>query len=214
MKIERNVHNVDSGEVFYVEERHGHAPASEKSKQRIRRITPYVITAIVVAAITAGVVMHQRPRHFDLQFALQATTGKIALTERQLRDVVVGEGLNVYWLGPEEGARYVFNSISATQNYVRYLPGGAGLNDFGANFRVVGTYEARNAFLITQKEAKLANGVGFINVDGNVVYYNAVHPLSAYVGLKNTDVQIEIFDPVAEEALIAARTHGSIQKIR
>jgi hypothetical protein len=214
MKIERNVHNVDEGDVFYVEPRGrgGLAPASKKNV--IRRLTPYVITAIVVAALTLGIVKYTTPQHFGLEFVLKASNGKVALTQSQLRDIVVGEGIVVYWLGPEDGARYTLISVNSNQNYVRYLPGGQGLNDVGANFRVVGTYQAKDAFKVTQNDAKAANGVGLISSDGNAIYYNTTRPLSVYVGLKGTDSQIELFNPTAGQALGDARTPGLIQRIR
>lgn len=212
MRIERNVHNVDDGDIFYVEPHAGLSP--EPSKKRGRRIGLYILTVVIVAGIAGGIVKYQSPKHFDLKFALQAMNGKVALTASQLHDVVVGEGLNAYWLGPEDGALYALNSVTPTQTYVRYLPGGAGLNDSGANFRVVGTYEAKDAFLITQNNAKSSNGSGFINSDGNAVYTTTTHPLSAYVGVKNTDDQIEIFDPTSGQALVAVRTRGMLQKIR
>lgn len=84
----------------------------------------------------------------------------------------------------------------------------------GANFRVVGTYEAKNAFAITQNNAKAPNGVGLTTSDGNAIYYKTTRPLSVYVGLKNTDDQIELFNPTAGQALADARIPGLIQRIR
>jgi hypothetical protein len=214
MKIERTVHKVDDGDVFYVEPRHGGGLDVRSKKNVVRRFTPYVITAIFVAALTLGVVKYTTPEHFGLAFLAKATNGKVALTQSQLRDIVVGEGLVVYWLGPEDGALYTLTSVNDNQNYVRYLPGGEGLNDVGANFRVVGTYEAKDAFTVTQNDSKAPNGVGLISSDGNAIFYNTTRPLSVYVGLKKTDDQIELFNPTAGQALADAHTPGSIKRIR
>lgn len=217
MKIERNVHdvqNVDEGDVFYVEPRGRRGIVGGEKKGAVRRITPFIITAIVVASLTVGIIKYTTPKHFGLEFALKAANGKVALTESQLRDIVVGEGLIVYWLGPEDGALYTLTSVNVHQNYVRYLPGGVGLGDVGANFRVVGTYEAKDAFTITQNNAKTPNGVGFTTSDGNAVYYNTTRPLSVYIGLKNTNDQIELFNPTAGQALADARTPGILKRIR
>src|SRR5512141_2595119 len=100
MNIERNVHKVDEGDVFYVEPRSKGDLAKSSRKKVFRRITPLVITAIVASAVTYGVVKYTTPQHFGLEFALKAANGKVALTEAQLRDIVAGEGLAVYWLGP------------------------------------------------------------------------------------------------------------------
>jgi hypothetical protein len=212
MKIERNVHKVDGDDVFYVEPRGEVSRPAKKSAFRL--ITPFVITALAASVLTFFVVKNTQPQHFGLKFVLTAATGKVALTQKQLRDVVVGEGLVVYWLGPEDGARYTLISVNVHQNYVRYLPGGQGLNDLGANFRVVGTYKTKNAFKITQSEANSPNGVGLTSSDGNAIYYKTTRPLSVYVGLKHTDDQIELFNPTAGQALGDARTPGLIQRIR
>lgn len=213
MKIERKSHGIDEGDVFYVEPRREHSLAKGTSRRILQRIIPFVITVILASGATLGLVKYTEPEHFGLTFALQAAKGKIALTQSQLRDLVVGEGLIVYWLGPEVGARYTLVSVNKNQNYVRYLPGGEGLSDLGANFRVVGTYETKNAFLVTQNQGKAANSVGFTNSDGDSVYYNTGRPLSVYVGLKNADDQIELFNPISGQALTDAKTSGLIQRI-
>ena len=213
MKIEKNVHKVDEGDVFYVEPRGNGGLATASKKKVARRLTPYVIMAIIVTTLTLGIVKYTSPQHFGLEFVLKAANGKVALTQSQLRDIVVGEGLVVYWLGPEDGALYTLISVNTNQNYVRYLPGGQGLDDVGANFRVVGTYEAKDAFKVTQNDAKAANGVGLISADGNAIYYNTTRPLSVYIGRKNTDDQIELFNPTAGQALADARTPGLLQRI-
>ena len=214
MKIERKSHGTDEGEVFYVEPRHSGSLANGRTSRRmIRRFIPFVITGILASVATLGVVKYTAPEHFGLVFALQAAKGEVALTQGQLRDLVVGEGLIVYWLGPEIGARYTLVSVNKNQNYVRYLPGGEGLGDAGANFRVVGTYETKDAFLVTQNQGKSADSVGFTNSSGDSLYYKMARPLSVYVGLKNTDDQIELFNPIAGQALTDAKTPGLIKRI-
>ena len=212
MKIERSGRHVDAGDVFYVEPHGGHSTSS--NRRTFRRLSWMVITALIASALTFGVIKYMTPTHYGLQFVLQAASGKVGLTEKQLRDIVLGEGLVVYWLGPEDGSLYTLTSVKKNQNYVRYLPGGEGLNDVGANFRVVGTYEAKDAFKVTENNAKLPNGVGIISSDGNAIYFNTTRPLSVYVGLKNTDDQIELFNPTAGQALADARKPGFIRRIK
>lgn len=214
MNIQRNVQNVDEGDVFYVEPRDKGGLTKSSKKKVVRRITPFVITAILASALTFGVVKYTTPQHFGLEFVLKAANGKVALTQSQLRDIVVGEGLVVYWLGPEDGALYTLISVNKNQNYVRYLPGGEGLNDVGANFRVVGTYEAKDAYKMTQNQSTTADGVGEVTADGTAIYYNTTRPLSVYLAPKNADDQIELFNPTAGQALADARSSDLVQRIR
>jgi hypothetical protein len=216
MKIERNVQKIDEGDVFYVEPRGSSslAPASKKKRNAFRRLVPFVITAVFVSVLTLGIVKYTTPQHFGLEFVLKAANGKVALTQSQLRDIVVGEGLVVYWLGPEDGALYTLISVNQRQNYVRYLPGGQGLSDIGANFRVVGTYEAKDAYKMTQNQATTPDGLGETTADGMAIYYNTTHPLSVYVAPKGGDSQIELFNPTAGQALADARTPGLLRRFR
>ncbi len=222
MKVERKankfnrlhkVDKVDEADVFYVEHAERQSPQLQIAQNRLRRFIPILITAIFFSSLTFGVVKYLEPPRLDLKFALLATNGKIALSEGELRQVVAGEGLTVYWVGPQEGALYALNSVSSAQNYVRYLPNGKGLADTSANYRVIGTYETKDAFAVTLSNAKKINSVAFINEDGNAVYYGTLAPNSVYVGVTGTDSQAEIFDPSSGLALIAARTPKLLQKI-
>ena len=213
MKVERKANKVDEADVFYVEQSERQAPQSSTSSRSFRRFVPILITAALFSSLTFGIVKYLEPPRLDLKFALLATNGKVALSEAQLRDVVAGEGLVVYWLGPQEGALYVLNSVSTAQNYVRYLPNGTGLDDTAPNYRVIGTYATKDAYAVTLSNAKKANSVGFTNEDGNAVYYGTLNPNSVYIGVSGSDSQVEIFDPNSGLALIAARTPQILQKI-
>ncbi|MBI3429799.1 MAG: hypothetical protein HY050_07080 [Actinobacteria bacterium] len=213
MKVERKANKVDESDVFYVEHAERQSAHVPMGPSRFRRFIPILITAIFFSSLTFGIVKYLEPPRLDLKFALLATNGKIALSEAELRQVVAGEGLTVYWLGSQEGALYALNSVSSAQNYVRYLPNGKGLGDTSANYRVIGTYETKDAFSVTLSNAKKINSVGFINEDGNAVYYGTLAPNSVYVGVKGTDSQVEIFDPNSGLALIAARTPKLLERI-
>ncbi|MDP1721016.1 MAG: hypothetical protein Q8L08_08495 [Candidatus Nanopelagicaceae bacterium] len=213
MKVERKANKVDEADVFYVEQSDRQPPQTSTSRRSFRRFVYFVIAVILSSSLAFGIFSYLDPPHLDLKYALLATNGKVALSEAQLRDVVAGEGLDVYWLGPQEGALYALDSVSTTQNYVRYLPNGNGLEDTAPNYRVIGTYVTKDAFSVTLSNAKKANSVAFTNEDGNAVYYGTLNPNSVYVGVKGTDSQIEIFDPNSGLALIAARTPKLLQKI-
>lgn len=213
MKVERKSNKVDEADVFYVEQSNRQSPQTSASSRSFRRFVPYVITVILSSSLTWGIFSYLDPPHLDLKFALLSTNGKVALSEAQLREVVEGEGLVVYWLGPQDGALYALDSVSTAQNYVRYLPNGNGLDDTSANYRVIGTYETKDAYSTTLNNAKRPNSVGFINEDGNAVYYATLNPNSVYVGVKGSNSQVEIFDPNSGLALIAARTPQLLEKI-
>lgn len=216
MKNQRKVNKVDSvdaKDVFFIEKKEDKLRTDSARKSRVRWLIPYVVTAIFFSSFTFGTIKYFTPPRLGLKYAVEATSGKVALTAKQLWEIVTAEGLTVYWLGPQDGARYALISVNENQNYVRYLPGGKGLNDLGPNYVVVGTYESKDAFVLTQNAAKAADSAGFINADGNSVFYHTGRPNNVYVGLKTANDQIEIFDPIPGSALQAARTSKILRKI-
>jgi hypothetical protein len=78
----------------------------------------------------------------------------------------------------------------------------------------VGTFTSPNAFDVTQKAGALPNGVGFVNVDGNAVYYDSRDAKNVYIGLKDKDIQVEIFDPRPDQALASAIMRNQVQQIK
>lgn len=140
--------------------------------------------------------------------------GGKAVDVQELRDVVLANHLNVYWAGAEKGSKYVLNAAVLTSISLRYIPEGKSPNDAQVSYREVGTFVSANAFVVTQKAGSLANGVGFVNVDGNAVYYDSRDPKNVYLGIKGEDIQVEIFDPRPDQSLAAAIMRGQVQKIK
>ena len=143
-----------------------------------------------------------------------ASTGQVALTESELRDTVRELELTVYWAGPVENNLYSLDTRGPGQIYVRYLPNGNGLADTAANYRVVGTYEIKDAFITTKAAGNsVPNSVGFINGDGAAVYYTKESPNNVYLAYEGKDLQVEIFDPIAGVALQLASTPTTVSLI-
>jgi len=142
------------------------------------------------------------------------SSGQVALTEEQLKDTVKELKLTAYWAGPVAGNMYSIDTRGAGQIYVRYLPEGNGLTDTSASYRVVGTYEIKDAFVTTQAAGNsVPNSIGFINGDGAAVYYTKDSPNNVYMAFDGKDLQIEIFDPKAGGAIALASTQGAISLI-
>jgi hypothetical protein len=184
-----------------------------KKKRSLRALIPYLVTAILFSAISfsATYVINQKQR--AKEEVLLVLHGGKAVDATELRNVVVSKKLNVYWVGPEKGFKYVLNAAVTTSISLRYVPEGSTLGDNKVAYREVGTFVSPNAFKVTQQAATLANGVGFVNVDGHAVYYDSRDPKNVYVGLKNADIQVEIFDPRPDQSLAEALMTGRVQKI-
>jgi len=144
---------------------------------------------------------------------LEKMQGKVALSEQQLQDVVVKNHLTVYWAGPLAGAKYSLIATNPATIYLKYLPGGVGINDNATPFRTVGTYIQKNAYQVAVYTGSVAGNVGMINGDGNALFYFSARDTNVYVGVKGHDTQIEIYDPVQGQALGLVLTKNLIRKI-
>lgn len=182
-------------------------------KAKFGRLVPYVVTALLFSTISFGAEYYFNSKRSASEEILLILHGGKAVDVQQLRDVVRSNHLNVYWVGPESGSMYVLNAAVLTSISLRYIPAGASANDAQVSYREVGTFVSANAFAVTQKAGSLPNGVGFVNVDGNAVYYDARDPKNVYLGIKGQDLQVEIFDPRPDQALAAAIMRGQVQKI-
>ncbi len=185
-----------------------------KKRRSIRSAIPYLVTALIFSTISFSVtyVINQKQRAKE-EILLVVHGGK-AVDEAELRKIINSKKLNVYWVGPEKGMKYVLNAAVTSSISLRYLPEGAALGDNKVNFREVGTFVSPNAFKVTQQAATQENGVGFVNVDGQAVYYDSRDPKNVYLGIKDADIQVEIFDPRPDQSLAEALMQGRVQKIK
>lgn len=144
----------------------------------------------------------------------EVIAGKVALTESELIAAVKKTGLEIYWAGPVNGAKYTLSIPADGQAYVRYLPNGDGLSDTKPNYVVIATYTTVDAFTTTQSAGNQSNGVVFINRQNAVVYYSKSMPTNVYVAYPDSKYQIEIFDPLAAGALDIASKQGALRLVQ
>jgi hypothetical protein len=142
------------------------------------------------------------------------TLGQVALTEAQLREVVLKNKLTAYWSGPLDKALYSLVANSNGQVFVRYLPEGQGLADTAAKYRVIASYPQPNAYSVTQAAGNQANAISFINADGAQVFYSKSYATNVYLAFPESAFEVEIFDPGNGAALGLATTSGKITQIK
>ncbi|MBI3428781.1 MAG: hypothetical protein HY050_01720 [Actinobacteria bacterium] len=173
----------------------------------------YFIVTLLIVALLGGASYYIMGKSTRSNDALKIQ-GKVAMSEQELRDVVVAKKITVYWAGPLEETKYALIANKGGSTFVRYLPKGNGLNDTTTSYRVIATYIQKGAFLITQSAGNVVGNVGFTNVDGNAVFYVKTRPTNVYMGIKDKDIQIEIYDPGIDQALGLALIHNQVKQIR
>jgi hypothetical protein len=182
-----------------------------KSRNRIKKtMLGFLVVFLVAGFILGGFYFGT---HYKKVSDAQKMQGAVALSERDLRNVIVAQHLTVYWTGPVAGNKYSLFVPKAGVAVVRYLPGGQGLLDTAPKYRLVATYSQKNAFSVTQSAGASMGNLGYVTIDGNSAFYVKAKPTNVYVGLKNQDIQLEIFDPGQDQAVALSLFHGQIQKI-
>jgi hypothetical protein len=207
------------------------APAAKRSRKKIDepavvqpkpKMKPSTKTALLMlAAFIAGSTLtyaftaNSEPTiEASASTFAEISTGKISLTEKELISAVKQLGVDVYWAGPVDGAKYTLSAPSEGQVYVRYLPNGEGLTDTKANYVVIATYATPDAFTATQAAGNQTNGVTFISTQGAAVFYSKDAPTNVYVANPNIDIQVEVFSPIAQTALDIASKQGALRLVK
>ena len=170
-------------------------------------IAALISVLILSSAITYGITHKIDSNAPATTTFLAKISGGVALSESELIDVITQLKRNVYWTGPERGAKYTVNALTEGQTYIRYLPGGKGVSDTAPKYRTVGTYESEDAYTATLAAGNEANGVSFTTADGRVIHYNKSSSDNVYLAYKGKKYQIEIFDPNSGTALKIANNN-------
>ena len=166
-------------------------------KSKAGRIWLILLLLIAIGVGVYFLVLHKKPTATDVAMI----QGKVALSEQDLHSVVAANHLTVYWAGPMAGAKYSLIATNPNLIYLKYLPGGVGINDNTTPFRTIGTYVQKNAFAVGKYTGTVAGNIGMTSPDGNSVFYAFARQTNVYVGIKGKDIQVEVYDPVAGTAL-------------
>ena len=186
-----------------------------KMSQNSKTVLLMLVAFIVGSLFTYGITKNTTPAPVaSTSTFTDVIAGKVALTENELIDAVKKLGVDVYWAGPVDGAKYTLSAPAEGQVYLRYLPNGDGLTDTKPNYVVIATYTTADAFTATQAAGNQSNGVTFINNQGAAVYYNKDVPTNVYVAYPNLSYQIEVFSPIAATALDIASKQGALKLVK
>jgi len=188
----------------------------KKSMKQSTKTALLMVAAFLVGSVlTYTVTTNSEPAvKVSTSTFAEISSGKVSLTEKELVSAVQQLGVDVYWAGPVEGAKYTLSAPAEGQVFVRYLPNGEGLTDTKANYVVIATYAASDAFTSTQAAGNQTNGVTFISTQGAAIFYSKDAPTNVYVAYPNIDIQVEVFSPIAQTALDIASKQGALRLVK
>ncbi len=171
--------------------------SAAQKKSKAGRVWLVLLLVVAIGVGAYFLFLHKKSNPTDVAMI----QGKVALSQQDLSSVVAADHLTVYWAGPMAGAKYSLIATNPNLIYLRYLPGGVGINDNTTPFRTVGTYVQKNAFSVGKYTGTVSGNIGMTSPDGNSVFYAFARQTNVYVGIKGKDIQVEVYDPVAGTAL-------------
>jgi hypothetical protein len=182
---------------------------SEQSKRLFR----YALIAVSAVAITVALGAIAFHHHNQSIWRGDAIAGKVALTQNQLESLVAEESITAYWAGPRPGYLYSIDTTSKDRVFLQYIQANKNSSNVVANSRVIATYFTKDGFARTVAAATQPGNTGFRNPNGSVVFYDKNRNTDIYLAFPGREVQIEIFDPLAGQALSLAVLQDQITMI-
>jgi hypothetical protein len=141
------------------------------------------------------------------------TSGIINLSEAELLDIAEQHALPIYWSGPIQGYAYSLILDSEGSSILKYIPESGTATYLSDSQREIATYQAESAWdksLIAASKNGISN---FRNADGGLVFYNPASSDDVFMAFKDKDVQVEVFDSRADQALSLAMLVGQIRPV-
>jgi len=124
------------------------------------------------------------------------------VTAAQLSDFAGQSTHPVYWLGERANTRYELTDAADGHVYVRYLSGDAKAGDESSRFLTVATYPSADPAAALKRAAGERQGAQLIpGADGATILVDPSSPDNAHLAFPGSGVQVEVYSPVAGEAL-------------
>jgi len=166
---------------------------NQNSPGKYAQLRPAIrLAAVLGLAVVAGVLVWLISRGNNSSTSSRVTT-KI-VSQEGLSALVDSAKQPVFWVGPKQSSRYVFDRRSNGDIFVRYLSGQMKSTTLAT--LTVGTYPMPNAYSVTLALGKrsgwtqVATGAGGVNA-----FVHKTYPKSVYLALPGLDYQIEVYDP-------------------
>jgi hypothetical protein len=116
-----------------------------------------------------------------------------------LRALAASSGHSIYWAGKQTGTTYELSETSDGRIFVRYLPKGVKPGD-PQPFPTIGTYPVPHAFAAVKTIALRPGATKVPLSNGGIAVIDPAHPTSVYVAYPHTNLEVEVFNPLAATA--------------
>jgi hypothetical protein len=188
-------------------------PSRLSAKPRLFRDLRFLFVIILSSALAVyGADLYRTHASARVENGLRLI-GESAMNELQLRQTVESNHLLVYWAGPSQGSNYLLDTVEANAIVLTILPAGQRVKSTRTSYSQIGTYVMKNAFRTVLNGGNNSDVAGFINSDGNSVFYSNLDPKNVFIGIKGKDMEVQIFDPDQGTSLEIATSYGLLVPI-
>ena len=161
-----------------------------------------MVAAIVLAGVTIGLLAARHPP------APAPQGGPRAATASELRELAADSTRPLYWAGDSAAGRLELTRARGGAVYLRYLSSGTRIGDRRPAFTTVATYPMRSAYAVSRRSSRRPGLRSASVPGGGLAVWRARPKTSVYLAYPGDAVLVEVFSPVAGEALRLARSGG------
>lgn len=172
-------------------------PGSVRAEKMTRRWFVPTLIVLAIALIVGLALLLTRGDGTS-----SSAVGPEIVTPAKLSEFAASAKTPIYWLGVRGDAKYELTKTAGGRVYVRYLRSGTEVGDKRANFIAVATYPEDGGVAAVREAAENRAGakVGR-TADGAVLLIDPSSPNNAHLAYPGADLQIEVYSPVAGQAL-------------
>jgi hypothetical protein len=175
--------------------------SSAREPGQLSRRPQFRVGVVVAVAllIAFGVWVYVRGNHSSSHAPAAVRAGAVPVTPAVLSALAASSSSPLYWAGPRSGFTYELTKTADGRVFIRYLPHGVPVGAVEP-YLTVGTYPIANAFAVTSTLAHESGAVQVAVPGGGVGFYDTSSQTNVYLAFPNTNYQIEVYDPAADEA--------------
>jgi hypothetical protein len=184
-------------------------PTPSRMKRRVLTLT-LLLTFLLGGFLISNAINAATIR--DQNYLLQ-TSGLVELSESELRDISRDVSTPIFWAGPITGYSYLLTVDKNGSAIVKYkAPESADQATLNAS-RQIATYPAKNAWENSLTASAAVGFSSFKNSDGSLVFYSIDNSSDVFMAFPDKELQIEIYDSRAGQALSLSVLVGQIREI-
>jgi hypothetical protein len=178
-------------------------PEGEKaaSKRRMLRI------GIVALALLVGVIAWLVTRGDDGETTSAPDSSGLEakiVSGVELEELAASAGHAVYWAGSMPGKELEASETAEGDFQVRYLDDGTEAGGGGAGVLTIGSYPLPDPIAAVEGFAGRKGSITRSSADGREIVTSAEKPTSVYFASSDGSVQVEVYDPNAQQAMSLA----------